>query len=345
MKNTFGGLAVSKMVKTLPKQYVLERHGRYYVYSEKDKIMSDPYTSIYFGKMLDYTGNPLDEVVVKIVSMKSLDEVNQVYNESSMLNIISDSRASKYIPVKYEYLPALYDKYYVLIMQRVGPSIERLSKNKLFSAQTCLAILYQAIEALEALHEQNIVHSDIKPGNMCIGLRDPQNLKLIDLGISSRYSTGKEAWPRLENRINGTPYYVSPEIWFGKDFAPVSRKHDLQSMLYTVLELYNGRLPWRDIRLQDVKWEQVPALRKQIADYKETAVVAEIDKIQDPYLVNILINYYRSVWSLGARETPKYKKLMNGIRRYPGFTRDIDIITRTQSFGKKKKNKIKTKIN
>jgi len=112
-----------------------------------------------------------------------------------------------------------------------------------------------------------------------------------------------------------------------------------------VLELYNGRLPWRDIRLQDVKWEQVPALRKQIADYKETAVVAEIDKIQDPYLVNILINYYRSVWNLGARETPKYKKLMNGIRRYPGFTRDIDIITRTQSFGKKKKNKIKTKIN
>jgi serine/threonine protein kinase len=239
----------------------------------------------------------------------------------------------------YEYLPPSKptDKYYTLIMQRVGPSIEQISKNKRLSALTCLAILYQAVEALQALHEENIVHGDIKPGNMCIGLRDPQNLKLIDLGISSRYSTDREAWPRLENRINGTPYYVSPEIWFGKDLAPVSRKHDLQSMLYTVLELYNGRLPWRDIKLEGIKWEQVAAARKQIADYKETAVVAEIDKIQDPFLVKVLINYFRNVWNLGARETPRYKKLMNGITRYPGFTRDI--VTRPAAFGKKRKIK------
>lgn len=338
MKNRFGGLAVSKMVKPLPGQHVIKtRYGYYYVYSEKDKIMSDPDTSIYFGTMLDHTGNYLDEVVVKIVNAHSF-EVDQIYNENIMLKAISETRASNYIPVMYEYLPPAKaeDKYYILIMQRVGPSIEQISKNKKLSALTCLAVLYQGVEALQALHEQNIVHSDIKPGNMCIGLRDPQNLKLIDLGISSRYSTGKEAWPRLENRINGSPYYVSPEIWFGKDLAPVSRKHDLQSLLYTVLELYNGKLAWRSVKLEGIKWEQVPAARKQIADYKETAVVAEIDKIQDAMLVNVLINYFRNVWSLGPRETPKYKKLLKSIRRYPGFTRDIVINTRPAAFGKRK---------
>jgi serine/threonine protein kinase len=329
MKSRFGGLAVSKMVKPLPAQNVIQGWYGYYVYSEKDKIMSDPDTSIYFGKMLDNNGNYLDEVVIKMVEATSY-EANQLYNENNKLRAISQTNASRYIPMMYEYLPPAYaNGKYNLIMQRVGPSIEQISKKKKLSALTCLSIMYQGIEALHALHAENFVHSDIKPGNMCIGLHDPQNLKLIDLGISSIYSTGKEAWPRLENRINGSPYYVSPEIWFGKDLVPVSRKHDLQSLLYTVLELYNGRLPWRDIKLEGVKWEQVPAARKQIADYKETAVVAEIDKIQDQRFVEILINYFRNVWSLGPRETPKYKKLMDGIRRYPGFMRDIVIKPRT----------------
>ena len=333
--NNFGGLAVSKMVKPLPKQHVIQRHGFYYVYNEQDKIMSDPDTSIYFGRVLDNNGNKLEDIVVKIVNALS-EESHQLYNENIMLNEIMSTKMLKYIPAKYEYIvPTAADNTYKLIMQRVGPSIEQLSRGKRLSALTCLSIMYQAIEAFQALHGLGIVHSDVKPGNMCIGLRDPQNLKLIDLGISSRYSSGKEAWPRLENRINGTPYYVSPEIWFGKDLVPVSRKHDLQSLLYTILELYNGKLPWRDIELEGVTWQKVPNLRKQIADYKETAVVQEIDKIDDPALVNILINYFRSVWSLGARETPRYKKLMNGIRRYPGFKRGIDLISRNQSYGKK----------
>ena len=333
-KCKFGGLAVSKQLSNLPfsGMHFMERWGLNYIYYEKDKIMSDPDTSIYFGRVTDNTGNKIDDIVVKVVSENSR-EVEQLMNENNKLNIIETTSVAKYIPRKYDFIVPEYshDNTYKLIMQRVGKSLESISAKQKISAKTCLSIMYQAIEALQALHEAGVgfAHNDIKPGNMCIGLKDPNNLKLIDLGISEQYSKLRENYPRVQNRINGSPYYVSPEIWYGKDFMPVSRKHDLQSLLYVILELYHGSLPWKNITMQGVNWSQVPAARKQIADYKDTAVVSEIDKIRDPEFVNVLIQYYTIVWNTGLFKKPGYKKLMNRIKRYPGFTRDIVISPRT----------------
>ena len=38
---------------------------------------------------------------------------------------------------------------------------------------------------------------------------------------------------------------------------------------------------------------------------------------------------YTIVWNTGLFKKPPYKKLMNRIKRYPGFTRDIVISPRT----------------
>lgn len=329
MKYKFGGVGSSKSASVskpanVSNIVINSPYGDYsIVYNENGKLMSDPDTSIYFGVLLDSKGKKYDDVVIKIINSSS-NEIHQLFNENITLNTISQTKAIKYVPIKYDYItPTPTDRTFKLITQRVGPSLDKIKGP--FTAKKCLAILYQGIEALQALHEADVgfIHNDIKPGNMCIGLRDPQNLKLIDLGISYQYSKKKETYPKVQNRINGTPYYVSPEVWYGKDLAPVSRKHDLQSLLYVILELYNGKLPWKEIKLEGVRWEQVPQLRKQIADYKETAIVQEIDRIRDKEFVKILINYFDNVWSLGPFETPKYTKLLNKIKRYPGFKRDI----------------------
>ena len=103
--------------------------------------------------------------------------------------------------------------------------------------------------------------------------------------------------------------------------------------------MYHGKLPWKDVTIEGVNWSQVPAARKKIADYKDTAVVSEIDKIQDTEFVNILIHYYDNVWRTGTFEKPPYKKLMNRIKRYPGFTRNIVIKSRnSNNFGKRSKS-------
>lgn len=64
---------------------------------------------------------------------------------------------------------------------------------------------YQLTLAVAYLHQNSIVHGDIKPENVLI--RDKNKIVLADLGIS-RYL----AWPNSNGITNTSPIYASPEI-------------------------------------------------------------------------------------------------------------------------------------
>ena len=61
------------------------------------------------------------------------------------------------------------------------------------------------LQGLQALHERNIVHRDIKCANVFL-TKDGQ-IKLGDLNVS------KVAKKGLLQTQTGTPYYASPEVW------------------------------------------------------------------------------------------------------------------------------------
>jgi serine/threonine protein kinase len=333
MKNKFGGLSGSKLSvlgaqvpsdKPYNGPFYLTRGDIIYSYYESGAISTDEYTTIYFGEALNKRGKKLADIVIKIVKKVAPTEVNQLKNESLIVNGLAGTPVAKYIPARYDFIAMDNSPEYILVSERVGPSLESLLKKyQTFSINSCLSVLYQGLEALAALHDTGFSHEDIKTGNMCIGLRDPQNLKLIDLGISIKYMVSKNAYPRFEDPTNGTPYYVSPDVWYGKGTTPVSRKHDLQSLLYVVLELYHGDLPWKKIKMEGINISKVPAARKQIADAKEAFIVELIYSTLDPVFIKILVNYYSKIWELHSFETPPYAKLMDSIKKYPGFTRNI----------------------
>jgi hypothetical protein len=112
--------------------------------------------------------------------------------------------------------------------------------------------------------------------------------------------------------------YVTPDIFYLRGKAQLSRKHDLQSLLYVVLELANGTLKWK----QDSKkvYKDFMLQRKHIADLKDTFVVHEIDQISNQDFRNVLIYYYSYVWNLKVFQKPDYTRLLNRIKRVPGFT-------------------------
>jgi serine/threonine protein kinase len=342
----FGGATFSKRQPLPPSlhpddlPYVIIDNGISYLYYPRDKIATDEFTTVYFGEAFKGP-RKVKDVVVKIVSADSYEETSQLKNENIVFGQLYNSAVRPYIPEIYLFRVSSGTRpYYTLISERVGPSLETFI-NKQLSIKTCLSILYQGIEALEALHNTGFVHDDIKSGNMCIGLSDPQNLKLIDLGLCMKFMESATGIPRYEDRDNGSPYYVSPDIWYGRNVQPVSRKHDLQSLLYVFLELYHGTLPWRSIRLEGVEYKFVAGRKKQIADQKQIFIVQQIDNILDPKAREILIYYYNLVWSTGPFDKPNYKKLKAAVKRYPGFTRDI-ILSRRNLYGNRKKNKGKS---
>jgi serine/threonine-protein kinase TTK/MPS1 len=77
----------------------------------------------------------------------------------------------------------------------------------------------EMLECLQAIHEHDIVHSDLKPHNFVLV---QGRLKLIDFGIANAIQTDETINVHRETQI-GTPNYMSPESLMDTNAKPDSR--------------------------------------------------------------------------------------------------------------------------
>jgi len=101
------------------------------------------------------------------------------------------------------------------------------------------AITAQIAAVLADVHRVDIVHRDIKPGNVMIV--DGGLVKVLDFGIAILRGAG--ALPRLTqvDRTVGTPAYMSPEQCLGQAVTSAS---DIYSLGCLLLELLTGDVPF-----------------------------------------------------------------------------------------------------
>ena len=99
-----------------------------------------------------------------------------------------------------------------------------------------LEIIACAADALGYAHEHDVVHRDVKPGNI---MYDPVSgvAKVMDFGIS-RITT--ESKTKL-GVVLGTPYYMSPEQLRGLKIGGAS---DLFSLGISLYQMLAGKLPF-----------------------------------------------------------------------------------------------------
>ena len=101
------------------------------------------------------------------------------------------------------------------------------------------AIAAQIAAVLADVHRVDIVHRDIKPGNVMI--TDGGLVKVLDFGVAILRGAG--ALPRLTqvDRTVGTPAYMSPEQCLGQVLTSAS---DVYSLGCLLLELLTGDTPF-----------------------------------------------------------------------------------------------------
>lgn len=108
-------------------------------------------------------------------------------------------------------------------------------------------LAYQMIERFEYMHNKGFIHRDIKPENFVMGLGEQSaTLSVVDMGIAKKYidSRTKQHIPyRNDKSLTGTARYTSIHSHLGEE---LSRRDDLEGILYTLIYLYTGYLPWQN---------------------------------------------------------------------------------------------------
>lgn len=121
-----------------------------------------------------------------------------------------------------------------LVMEWIeGRSLHDLIHKGSLSLRKATNLAMQLCEALTFAHEHQIIHRDIKPGNIMVN--DSDHVKVADFGLARPVSDEAEQ----ENPF-GTPDYAAPEIRGG---SVVDHRVDIYATGVVLYEMLTGTIP------------------------------------------------------------------------------------------------------
>lgn len=159
-----------------------------------------------------------------------------------------------------------------LVMQLIqGESLEaRLAKEGRLPVKDVLRIGMQTAAGLAAAHAQNLVHRDIKPGNILLEAPSGR-VKLTDFGLARMAEDIKLTQTGF---VTGTPMYMAPEQALGEH---PDERADLFSLGAVLYEMATGQPPFSAPTvlgvLKKIAEETPPPLRQVCPELPETAAV------------------------------------------------------------------------
>lgn len=122
-----------------------------------------------------------------------------------------------------------------------GISLRQFIKEQPQHLEQFLIIALQLTDILHQLHQQRVIHKDIKPANILIH-PDTKVLKLIDFSISSLLPR-ETTEIQNPNVLEGTLAYLSPEQT-GRMNRGIDYRSDFYSLGVSFFELLTGKVPF-----------------------------------------------------------------------------------------------------
>tara|TARA_E500000331_G_scaffold348972_1_gene391414 strand:- start:1700 stop:2551 length:852 start_codon:yes stop_codon:yes gene_type:complete len=142
-------------------------------------------------------------------------------------------------------IPSIYwfgsvNNYMGLVIPFYECSLLQYREMKSITESKLQSIMNKCISILESIHNNMVIHRDIKPQNFMVKNGE---LFLIDFGLATFYldENNNHIPNTIGEHITGTPKYVSHFIHDG--YTP-SRRDELISLGYMYIYLHSQQLPW-----------------------------------------------------------------------------------------------------
>ncbi|XP_074487142.1 STE20-like serine/threonine-protein kinase [Sebastes fasciatus] len=166
----------------------------------------------------------------KVIDTKTEEELEDYMVEIDILASCDHENIVKLLDAFY-----YEDKLWILIEFCAGGAVDAvmLELERALTEPQIRVVCKQTLQALVYLHDNNIIHRDLKAGNILLTLDG--DVKLADFGVSAKNT---KTLQRRDSFI-GTPYWMAPEVVMcetSKD-RPYDYKADIWSLGVTLIEL------------------------------------------------------------------------------------------------------------
>lgn len=175
-------------------------------------------------------------VIKKMTGRRNSTNVERFKREAQILLDLQ----SPYIVHLYDYFTE--GSYRYMVEELVdGLALDKLiAKQTVISPQVALLILQDACLALKYAHSKDIVHRDIKPGNILISKK--AEIKLADFGIAIGEKEQDSPSITESGVALGTPAYMPPEQF--ENSANVDQRADIYALGIMLYEMVTGSKPY-----------------------------------------------------------------------------------------------------
>lgn len=217
----------------------------------------------------------LDKVQRKLVAVKIEKKgptKSYLKKEAEILQDLSDIDSSKMVNHSQVYHPgysniikiiafvsASHD--YYMFTELYGPNLDTLHRkcSQTFPIGTVKWLAGQMLNGIQYCHSKGILHRDIKPANFMVVFSPPhKKICLCDFGLSSPYlirsGTSVEHIPyKTDISCVGNMRFMSKHVHRG---IQPSRRDDIYSLIYVIIYLPKGTLPWKEGHVKGMPYSQ-----------------------------------------------------------------------------------------